>query len=236
MIKLEKGNPPDFLTPERQDELTDRYKRSLRKSKVWNDPKIREQVLEESHSKCVYCECLINDSGSGLEVDHYRPSSQYPDLVVDWDNLLASCSRCNGKKGNKEGVLNPFVDDPRLHISQHGYRLYEKSALGKQTIKILYLNDRVRLVNARFEIGDKVQSRLDELAEEQDITEVRNTLTDILQECQPESEFSAIAASALHEHPRYLGIIERLKAEGEFDDELESLHQSSLTIKLDKRQ
>ena len=42
----------------------------------------------------------------------------YPDEVVDWDNLLPSCKRCNTTKGTHdvvtEPIINPFDIDPKI--------------------------------------------------------------------------------------------------------------------------
>lgn len=55
---------------------------------------VREDLY---NNKCCYCE---GNAGDG-EVEHYRPQSKYPWLVLEWSNLLLVCHDCNrnGAKG-----------------------------------------------------------------------------------------------------------------------------------------
>jgi uncharacterized protein (TIGR02646 family) len=79
------------------------------------------------HGKCAYCECQVIGFQHG-DVEHFRPKKAVTDemyqliedhpgyywLAYDWQNLLLSCSICNGsskikKSGNiKIGKLNRF--------------------------------------------------------------------------------------------------------------------------------
>ena len=78
------------------------------------------------HNKCCYCESYIAESGSGKQVEHFRPRSQFKELQHDWNNLLLACADCNWAKldgfpvaGNGEPLLldpsDPDVD-PEDHI------------------------------------------------------------------------------------------------------------------------
>lgn len=53
---------------------------------------------------CAYCEQSCHGTG---QIEHFRPRTKFPDLWLNWLNLLYACRRCNsGKKGNlwpKEG-------------------------------------------------------------------------------------------------------------------------------------
>ena len=44
---------------------------------------------------CAYCEEITKG-----EVDHFRPKSQFPDLVYSWSNWLFSCHECNHAKSS----------------------------------------------------------------------------------------------------------------------------------------
>lgn len=67
---------------------------------------VKQQLKEDQHSKCVYCECKLN--GDYGHVEHFRPKGGYtipPSnalkkpgyywLAYEWSNLLLSCSICN---------------------------------------------------------------------------------------------------------------------------------------------
>ena len=53
---------------------------------------------------CAYCEEMTK-----VEVDHFRPKSEFPQLVYEWDNWLTSCHPCNHSKSNKWPEFG-FVD------------------------------------------------------------------------------------------------------------------------------
>lgn len=55
------------------------------------------------HGKCAYCEQLSN-----LEIDHYRPKTDYFWLEIAWTNLVYSCHDCNmnGSKGRQFPLIN----------------------------------------------------------------------------------------------------------------------------------
>ncbi len=136
MIKLIRPPAPDRLTPETVKELTEEFKSDSNKT-VWNKDYIKKALLEMSHNKCCYCECKIDEESKYLEVEHFHPKSIYKDEVVVWDNLLPSCKRCNGRKGDrdtlKEPVINPAADEPKDHLWLKNYTFKNKTSIGKNT-------------------------------------------------------------------------------------------------------
>ena len=85
-----------------------------------------QALLLMQHQKCCYCEMFISDSGSGKQVEHFRPKSVFKELEYDWNNLLLACADCNGAKSdmfpiswNGEPLLVDPADpalDPEDHI------------------------------------------------------------------------------------------------------------------------
>lgn len=60
--------------------------------------------------KCAYCEMKVEQSN----VEHYRPKKIYYWLAFSWDNLILSCSTCNGHKGinfDLDGIKVDFIND-----------------------------------------------------------------------------------------------------------------------------
>ncbi|MEL7309340.1 MAG: HNH endonuclease, partial [Pseudomonadota bacterium] len=55
----------------------------------------------------------------------------------------------------------------------------------------------------------------------------------LLLECQPFSSYSATAATVLHYESSYTELVETLKAERLWNDELERLHYTSLELVLE---
>ena len=101
---------------------------------------------------CAYCE----ESTRG-EVEHFRPKSQFPDLVYCWSNWLFSCYECNRAKGSKwpaGGYVDPCAvyisDRPEHHfqfdtltgfIRPHGSLSPSIREKAQRTIDDLGLND-----------------------------------------------------------------------------------------------
>ena len=160
MIKLTRSAIPIELTDALVEKLTNEFKR--KGTSVWNKPFIKEKLLAFSYDKCCYCECYIQEESKYMEVEHFKPKHLFPDLVLDWLNLLPSCKRCNGRKGGKTiNIIDPTVIDPREHLSLKGFRLRPKTELGQATIDVVDLNDRNRLVRKRAEIGQKISTDLE---------------------------------------------------------------------------
>ncbi|MGL6136783.1 MAG: retron system putative HNH endonuclease, partial [Planktothrix sp.] len=80
------------------------------------DP-LKKALLTEQGYICCYCMKRISEEN--MEIEHFRPQSvdKYPELQLDYHNLLGSCQgnrgkpkqiqHCNARKGNKEITLNP---------------------------------------------------------------------------------------------------------------------------------
>ncbi|MED2785683.1 HNH endonuclease [Bacillus cereus] len=163
MIKIKKVNCPIELTSKMQRELTEEYKKS--KKSVWNKEYIKTALLQSSHNKCAYCECILNKESNYIEVEHYHHKNEYPDEVIEWDNLLPSCKRCNGNKGAFNTKLNPFVNpstmNPKEHMILDLYRLRPISLAGENTIEELNLNDSSKVILMRYQLSEAINKLLE---------------------------------------------------------------------------
>jgi hypothetical protein len=60
-------------------------------------------LRDEFSFRCVYC--LRREKwgrvGGELQIDHFLPVAQRPDLTADYDNLLLVCPTCNMAKGRR---------------------------------------------------------------------------------------------------------------------------------------
>ena len=64
---------------------------------------VKDALRSLYHGKCAYCETY----DPSPHVEHYRPKrGGYYWLAYSWDNLIASCSQCNTKKGNKFPIID----------------------------------------------------------------------------------------------------------------------------------
>lgn len=245
MIKLTKPEKPAYLTVAKETELLEKFRADG--SAVWKNPNITNPLLISSYRKCAYCECRLQEVDSYMEVEHFKPKDKYDDGVVEWENLLPSCKRCNIKKATHdvlvEPIVNPFVEDPKDHLRLDMAYLRPKDDVGRSTLEVLDLNSMDRLVVPRFMITTEIkinvnaiQAALDLFVADRSIRR-RNRLVAVLKgtlkECQPDSEFSATSATFHHRNTQYICIYAILRNEEMWDDELEELHQVSAAIRLD---
>jgi uncharacterized protein (TIGR02646 family) len=166
MIKLIRTDKPIELTDELVKSLTEEYINSKAQGKtksVWSKSYIKK-ALSDISNKCCYCEVKLGEESKYMEVEHFHDKHTYPKEVIEWENLLPSCKRCNGKKSThdtkKEPIINPTLNNPKDHLWLYCYRIKGKDELGKLTIDVLDLNDYDRLVRVRFEIGNQIQESL----------------------------------------------------------------------------
>ena len=218
MIKLQRPEKPAQLTDERIAELIAEFK--LSEKSVWKQSYITKPLLEMSFGKCCFCETKINEESKYMEVEHFHPKSKYKDEVVDWDNLLPICKRCNGKKSDHdtklEPIINPVIDDPKIHLKlENNYRFSGITEMGSLTIsaKVLHLNDSLRLVKKRFDIGEKIIEELIDLLDmtnyfshtksNYDKNRIVGKLERLMIEGTKEYEYSATAATLILEDMNY---------------------------------
>lgn len=235
MIKLQLPEKPAQLTPEKEQELVDKFKTDG--SAVWKKPYIEKALLEMTHNKCAYSEQELNQESAYMEIDHFKYKDKYPDEVVRWGNLLPSCKKCNASKNDwdvmENPIVNPLTDIPRDYLYVKGFRFYKKNDTGENTIIALSLNDRNHFVQPRAEIGFKIVEILEDylrtLKEEQPVsskrmTHIVNRVKTTLQDCGPEHGYSAVLATfLLYESPVLAELETCLRQRGAWDQELEDL-------------
>jgi len=204
-------SPPNELTAKKVTQFTKNYKE--KGTVVWDKPYIKKRLLEMSHQKCAYCECLlVPEKSQYMEVEHFWPKKPFYEKVVEWENLLPSCKACNSKKGTHRTDLEPIIEptqiNPQAHLYLKAYRFYDKTSLGETTIRVLGLN---RLTNVWFDIGEgiadifsNVLEELDEFSEISDILKkqkkekrIFRKIKSLLKNSQATSKYCAVTATIL---------------------------------------
>jgi hypothetical protein len=247
MIKLDRTPKPVELTPELQVKLTAEFK--LSGKSVWNIDFIKRGLLDFSRNKCCYCEVNIKEESKYLEVEHFHHKNIYKDEVMEWDNLLPACKRCNGQKGDhdtkKEPIIDPTIVDPKKHLKYWRYRIKGSDGLGKITVSVLNLNDPDRLVTKRYEIGNAIQVKLEELNDLVDdyISGVQtktirknriiNGIKDLMREGLPPAIYSATSATVILTDTEFDCLKSKLSSIGFWDSELSELEVHLLNIALE---
>lgn len=237
MIKLKQLEKPVELTLDLQKRLTDEFKSTGKP--VWNLPFLKTALLKTSNNKCCYCETDISEESKYLEVEHFHHKDRYPNEVLEWENLLPSCKRCNGTKGAhdtiSEPIINPTINNPNQHLKFWNFRIKAIDELGEMTISALNLNSQDRLVIKRFEIGSAIQIKLEQLnhlmkdviSEIQDGTRRKNIiingLKDLLKEGLPTSIYSTTCATVILNDKEYYKLKGDLIKKGLWDKNLDDL-------------
>jgi len=121
---------------------------------------LRHAFLEEQGYICCYCMQRI--SLVQMKIEHFKPQSQYPELQLDYHNLLAACDgnqgsppdlqHCDTHKGDEEMTLNPADSQKNceeyIKYSSNGRIYAEHPFIDKDLNQILNLNTQT-LVNNR---------------------------------------------------------------------------------------
>jgi uncharacterized protein (TIGR02646 family) len=246
MIKLKRAEKPESLTDELITELTENFKTNP-KLRVWDIDFIKKALLEMSHNKCCYCETNITEESKYMEVEHFYCKSLYPNKVVQWENLFPSCKRCNGQKSDHDigsiPIIHPEKDNPNDYLYFQNYRYVSRndSKKGQSTIDVLFLNDRNRLTNKRYELGETIHEKILTARElinnyTPNISDVRkrnkiiNFILELLSLAKADSEYSALAATVILEDNNFYFVKNRMIEYGLWNDELTELENSAKNI------
>jgi uncharacterized protein (TIGR02646 family) len=117
-------------------------------------------LLAATNHECAYCSIWPLRP---MEVDHFRPKRNYPQLAYEWLNLYPCCGLCNQNKSDKfdENLLRPdddgytfdryfFFDDLTGSIEPNPAASATERSQARVTIDLLQLNHALN-VNQRLE-------------------------------------------------------------------------------------
>ncbi len=120
MHAVQRSSEPDFF-----NELRAKYT-SYGELEGIDRQRIRNALTQDFGTICGYCErscgpvTPAHKGDSEETTDHFRPIHHFPDLSLDWENMVFTCRRCNRAKLNKwPGINDGFIsgilasEDPR---------------------------------------------------------------------------------------------------------------------------
>lgn len=245
MIRLNRGECPKELTDEAKAELTNLYIQNKDRD-VWNSPKIKkpikEALMEMSNSKCAYCECVLGIESKDVTIDHFLPKSKHEELVVEWENLLPSCLRCNrNKRDNEEALVNPCMDRPIEFIALDKGNLFrlkgiDPEKIGKNTIRVIGLNDIERVMKARMGEWEDIHEKMEEIYE--DLLDAgyqkkyKTRFEKIMQKCTAENSYAAIKATNMLNDELYFRIKDLFMENNVWKSKLQELENELKSIAL----
>ena len=208
MIKLEKIEEPDILaqnaaqwtevvvTKIDNGEEPTRTERSR-----YNHREIKEALLQETNSKCAYCESKFRHVTYG-DVEHVVPKSNVPAKWFDWQNLTVACDVCNTNKSDApvdgESFIDPYDVDPEQHFWHIGSTVWAKPGCDAAALteRLLDLN-RVDLVERRAERLRNLMRML-EVVERCQKEELKKALwEEFVAEAGSQREYAALARSLM---------------------------------------
>ncbi len=108
MKYIRKGTEPNSLTRHRNREYSgfDNYREK---------DELRKTLLNEQKEICCYCMQRIKKDK--MKIEHWKPQTGYPDLQLNYKNLLGAClgnegkpkhlQHCDTKKGDELITINP---------------------------------------------------------------------------------------------------------------------------------
>jgi uncharacterized protein (TIGR02646 family) len=136
VIRVKRGDTPAFLLDEgaagrerkKAGEFLKKHPGKSFPFKVYASAEVKLALERLFRGKCAYCETRYAAS-QPMDVEHWRPKSEYPWAASDWDNLLPSCIDCNrqryqflvddGKKARAgKGTLFPLAKGSKRAASR----------------------------------------------------------------------------------------------------------------------
>lgn len=186
MIKLTKANEPIVLRDNREsweqvirDHAASGTKASDAELGRYNHADIKDALLGETSGKCAYCESKFRHVTYG-DIEHIIPKKLGVEHRFRWENLTIGCDVCNTKKGKKENLIDPYVEEPeaefvifgpmvlpnptsdRATVTESALELNRKDLVERRVERIKYLQKMLHVALSMKDEADR-QVLLDEL-------------------------------------------------------------------------
>jgi len=135
---------------------------------------LRDSLVKEQGYICCYCMQRISSNAEKMKIEHHQPQKKYPDLQLDYQNLLASCKgndgdskhlprHCDTSKGEQEITINPADKSKNcetlIKYKNNGLIYSDDPIINRELNDILNLNTPI-LVNNRKAIIDQVKKEI----------------------------------------------------------------------------
>lgn len=169
MKKITKSQEPKSLLEHRLQQSAD-YDNYPQKNEL------RAYLLAEQGYICCYCMQRIEDNK--MKIEHWRSQSEYPDLQLNYNNLLGACEgnqgspkhlqHCDTKKGNAVLTVNPLdnvkncEDLIKYHLNGEIYS--DDTVINDDLNKILNLNMQTLKENRKIVLDELVKKLISERA------------------------------------------------------------------------
>jgi len=182
---------------------------NLTKKTRYRHPEIKQALIKETGSKCVYCESKIGHNTPG-DVEHKTPSSKVPTLHYSWENMTIACSECNRRKNDyyshADGFVDPYVDLVEEMFEHHGPIVLSKTGCKRAEIAVRQLelssSARFHLVSKKIEKIEQVCHVLERIKHEGNAILKDLLIISLKEMANSTTEFSAMVLTVLeHKAP-----------------------------------
>ncbi len=136
-------------------------KKAADPTRQWKHHEYWREILEDlyhlyNHTCSYSCHWIPPDTGAKT-VEHFKPKKLYPQEAYCWENYRLVCNTLNGRKGDNEDVLDPFIvqagwfvlDFPLLEVRPGDGLSASITEQVQKTIDRLNLNDEGTCLQAR---------------------------------------------------------------------------------------
>tara|TARA_R110000824_G_C15231122_1_gene678570 strand:+ start:8183 stop:8797 length:615 start_codon:yes stop_codon:yes gene_type:complete len=115
----------------------------------------RNDLRKDFANSCGYCgDDDLRVDRIAFHIDHFAPKRRFPDLELDYNNLVYSCRFCNVSKSDhwigedaskandgERGFIDPCSEDYEAHLRREPYgRIVGETPLGRYIVRRLKLN------------------------------------------------------------------------------------------------
>ena len=234
MKRITKGNAPDFWSSYIRQNPNHKYAdldRTAEGRAVRNE--LREHLAKGQMNICCYCCCQLSPDKTHNE--HIKPESKYDQLTMDYENIVASCTRgknasrftCGMKKDNDYDE-NLFVSPLEENCANH-FIFYSNGSIdsdtdqGKYTIKLLGLQESKSLRESRKSQYDSVYTTCSGMVIDlcQDISSMNGDDYEAAKEMYQGFFAEMIIPTYFSDNdeqlPAYVDMLDYFKGNGEFD-------------------
>lgn len=133
-----------------------------------NPKSFKPWLRDEFGFRCVYClwrERWYANGDSAFSVEHVKSRTSSPELILDYNNLVYACCRCNSIKSDITVELDPFVEAMASHLEvDTDGRIHFLSDKGEELVSACQLDAPV-LTESRARLIDLI-NRLKESSDE----------------------------------------------------------------------
>jgi hypothetical protein len=204
MRNFSKAVAPEILTQNQQRWSEEYLNNPSENNRVkYRHPDIKSALINETHSKCVYCESKVGHNCPG-DVEHKSPVAHQPNLLFDWSNLTIACNECNRRKLDYYDpqcmFLDPYNDDVEARLQHIGPLVFSKpnDAQADVSIRILELDKpdrRKNLIGRKFEKLEDIRNFVERITITENAILKQFLMHELNERCSPKAEFSAMVKS-----------------------------------------